>query len=124
MEKDQKDLIKKYNEEMHPGHFLKGKDLITLDESELEDFEKWRNRNKTKVMFYWEDKLALAVFPEEKYNNDPKDHSVMCYAPVGQHSWCSQEYIKELSKAAPSQYDRLKTELEDLGYDLIILNEQ
>ena len=39
-------LIREYNEDMHPGYGLNDEDLYTLDESELEDFENWKKRNK------------------------------------------------------------------------------
>lgn len=84
---------------------------------------------KTKVVFYIEGDLisgknVLAVFPEEKYASAPKSTDIVCYAQLGQHSGVSLEYAKRLPKAAPVQYANLRAELESIGYNLQILNEQ
>jgi len=44
--KEQK-LIRQYNEEFHFASDLEGADLYSLDESEVEDFEKWVKTYKT-----------------------------------------------------------------------------
>jgi hypothetical protein len=46
-----KELIRKYNEEIHVGSGLTGDDLYTLDESEIEDFEKWCKKELLKGKF-------------------------------------------------------------------------
>jgi len=46
-----KQMIRKYNEEIHVGSGLTGDDLYILDESELEDFEKWCKKELLKGKF-------------------------------------------------------------------------
>jgi hypothetical protein len=38
--------IKEFNEEIHIASDLTGQDLLTLDESEVDDFLNWSKRNK------------------------------------------------------------------------------
>lgn len=78
---------------------------------------------RTQVIFYKEDTDVLAVFPKEMYL-DFSTETVVCYAPVGQHSACSKDYYKTLEPAKPNEYYNLKKELESLGYRLKILNKQ
>lgn len=47
--KEQK-LIRQYNEEIHIASDLEGEDLYTLDESEVEDFDKWDRQKHTQYL--------------------------------------------------------------------------
>ena len=58
---------------------------------------------------------VVAVFPFEKDNLK----MMVCYARIGQHSNCTQEWIDECTIQCPKQlYQDLKKELEDIGYEL------
>lgn len=59
----------------------------------------------------------FAYFPE--IGGDNKGNKT-CYAHIGQHSACSLGYVKECKLA--EDYQDLKVELIELGYDLDILN--
>ena len=76
---------------------------------------------KTKVKFYISKGEVLAVFPEEKYSNDPADNCVMSYMHIGQHGAASPDYYRKLKKATLEEYANLKFELEGIGYNLEVL---
>ena len=60
---------------------------------------------------------VTAVFPFEPWDRDGK--FATCYAAVGQHGACSDEWARAGSMpATAAQYGRLKAELEGLGYNL------
>lgn len=87
-----------------------------------------QDNKKTKVLFLIErDKdteatgIVFAYFPDNTYN--AKDRTNFSYAHIGQHSACHPDYAKECSKATPEQYKDLKKELESIGYNLDVLNE-
>jgi hypothetical protein len=61
----------------------------------------------------------VAMFPEI----DEGRNRVSCYAHVGQHSAGCMEYFNECIKATPEQYKDLREELESIGYNLHVLNE-
>ena len=79
---------------------------------------------KTKVLFLLHGDILgeelLAVFPdiEADYSGNK-----LCYAHIGQHGGCCDEYIKDSPEATPEEYEDLKEELISIGYDLEILNE-
>ena len=63
---------------------------------------------------------VIAVFPYEIENST----NVMCYAHNGQHSGCCWN-INNFSKAATeAQYLPLKTELEQIGYNLKVIKKR
>lgn len=74
---------------------------------------------KTHVLFRIEkDNSILAVFP---YMIADCKMNAGCYAHIGQHSACDYNYVISSTKpATESQYNDLKMELENIGYDLII----
>jgi hypothetical protein len=45
---------------------------------------------------------------------------VLSYMHIGQHSEASIDFVRDCRLAKPEEYAELKTELESLGYDLII----
>lgn len=47
-----------------------------------------------------------------------------CYSHIGQHSTCSVEYAKRCKLAIKREYKDLQKELEQIGYNLKILNEE
>lgn len=76
---------------------------------------------KTKVIFlYSENPIGnpqadlFAFFPEIDHNSQYKTS----YSHIGQHSACAVEYAQEARQADLSEYKELKTELENIGYDL------
>lgn len=86
-----------------------GKDKYYLISTTFEPLKK----DKTKVAFYVEpeNNTVLAVFPD-----DTEAAGYGCYSHVGQHSSCSETYIKTLKRATKAQANDLKKELEQIGY--------
>lgn len=86
------------------------------------------DKHKTKVQFFYhqDNDDIFAYFPEilegKKYNVRTGEE-IFCssYAHVGQHSACSNLYVKECKKATPEQYKDLKEELTSIGYNLKIV---
>lgn len=76
---------------------------------------------KTKVKFYVEPgagRDVLAVFvPEGGVHRDMYE----CYSHMGQHSTCSEDYLKSLRPANPSERLRLERELKSIGYRLEVV---
>ena len=61
---------------------------------------------------------VVAVFPFVKASNNG---NMLCYAHIGQHSECTQEWVDNDTIQCPKQlYQDLKKELEDIGYELAI----
>lgn len=85
------------------------------------------DKRKTKVKFLMEPEDGdfkggvLAIFPEIDYFTKPSD-TKLAYCNTNQHSPCSMEYADKCSIATPEQYAHLKKELENIGYNLEILN--
>lgn len=76
----------------------------------------------TKVIFYLKDSTVLAYFPDLVFNSVGNK---TCYTHIGQHSACSEQYIKELREANYNEYQFLLSELIGQGYkDFLILNSQ
>jgi hypothetical protein len=79
-----------------------------------------KDKEKTKVIFrVFEDGEVIAIFPEELGN--------FClwtcesYMHVGQHGACEpEEVINKTRLAKPEEYESLKAELENIGYNLDI----
>jgi hypothetical protein len=71
---------------------------------------------KVKFVYTKKFKEVTAVFVNE--NTKFPD----CYAHVGQHSMCSEEWFLEQPKATKKQYEPLLFELENIGYNVEILN--
>lgn len=88
-----------------------------------------QDTQKTKVLFLMEQPDSdisanvFAFFPEERYNTI-ENGTFTCYAHIGQHSACHIDYANKCLQATQEQYNDLKIELEGLGYDLEVLNEQ
>ena len=74
-----------------------------------------------RVIFYKEHKSedVFAYFPENRCDNVGNK---LCYAHIGQHSGCSPRYAAKCKLAEPHEYQELKRELEQIGYELEIKN--
>jgi hypothetical protein len=46
--------------------------------------------------------------------------NILCYAHMGQHSEASYDYYREGRPAKPEEYRDLKSELERIGYKVIV----
>lgn len=86
-----------------------------------------KDKHKTQVLFLihkdeteTEAGDVFAYFPKENYNREGTLKA--SYAHIGQHSACSPEYANESRQATREEYDRLKNELQYIGYNLHILN--
>lgn len=82
-----------------------------------------KDKHTTKVLFLFEkdsDNEVFAFFPEVIHNGKVKT----CYAHIGQHSSCADEYAKECKPAKYADYQDLLKELIGLGYNVKVLNEQ
>jgi hypothetical protein len=68
---------------------------------------------------------VLAVFVDEKIDYDlvSKEIYLNCYSHVGQHSICSQSFLREnCRKATKEEYQELFNELENsVGYKLKVV---
>lgn len=67
-------------------------------------------------------KDLMAYFPDILYA-DNRDYRV-AYSHVGQHSACSPAYANECRYAKKKEYKNLQKELEQIGYNLKIINEE
>jgi len=75
---------------------------------------------KTKVIFKkFPEGDVIALFPELAGDNNPYK-TCLSYCHLGQHGAASVE-LSSLKAATPYQYASLKVELEQLGYDLLIV---
>ena len=84
-----------------------------------------QDTQKTKVLFLIEstgNPDIFAFFPEDRYNS--ASNLFGSYAHIGQYSACHIDYANKCLQATQEQYAALKIELEGLGYDLEVLNEQ
>jgi len=87
-----------------------------------------KDTHKTKVLFLLEPKQddqprdIFAYFPEIYHNKMNNSKMLTCYAHIGQHSACHQDYANECKPATPEQYKDLFNELEGIGYNLEVLN--
>jgi len=70
--------------------------------------------NETNELEYTRD--VFAYFPEENF--DREGTLKTSYAHIGQHSGCCPEYAEESRTATPEEYQDLKAELENIGYNL------
>jgi len=88
----------------------------TVDETNIN----MNNTAPTKVIFLINEKNndLFAYFPEEIHNGE----FATGYSQLGQHSAVHPDYAKESRPATPEEYQNLKTELEEIGYNLEILN--
>ncbi len=79
-----------------------------------------QDTEKTNVQFFYheENKDLFAYFPDEIAD---AGYNKIAYSHIGQHSSCSDEYVKESRKANKTEYQDLKTELESIGYNLNIV---
>ena len=80
---------------------------------------------ETKSVVFWKDKDGniFAVFTEEPYNLKLYGYSVLsCYEHTGQHGSCHIDFLSTCEQAKADEYEFLKLELEDVGYNLHILN--
>ena len=79
---------------------------------------------KTKVIYrkFKATESVVAVFPELGYPGfTSKKGLIMDYMYFGQHGECDYDTVMKMTiKASPKNYDVLKAQLEDLGYDLEI----
>ena len=69
----------------------------------------------TKVIFRkYKDGEIIALFPEEV-----NGFYISCYMHIGQHSVADYNYVvRETKLATESEYQDLKRELENIGYNL------
>ena len=88
-----------------------------------------QNNSKTNVLFLIEkpegnlSSEVFAYFPDENYNLDSYGPKMKTsYSHIGQHSACDSDYANKCKKATLKQYQDLKTELENQGYNLNVLN--
>lgn len=61
---------------------------------------------------------VVALFPEIQANNHHGE--CLCYQHVGQHGPASYSMVDRTKLASAAEYAELKTELESIGYDLLI----
>lgn len=76
----------------------------------------------TKVLFLKDadSEEVTAYFPEIPW--DTSERFIACYAHVGQHGGADLSAVKEMeAQATPDEYERLKRELESIGYKLEVL---
>jgi hypothetical protein len=66
---------------------------------------------------------TFAYFPKMFYNKELYKTTFTSYSHIGQHSACHIDYANECKEATPEQYKDLKIELEGLGYNLKVLNQ-
>ena len=65
------------------------------------------------------DDEVIAIFPNNLYSEVLYGNTMVdSYMHVGQHSACSVELIDELEDASEEEYKDLKNELEQIGYNL------
>ena len=82
-----------------------------------------KDKKQTKVLFVKELESVLAIFPKQKYGfNGYRNDLITCYSHIGQHSGCAPEYVINKLPAKKEEYKDLSEELENLGYNLKILN--
>ena len=78
----------------------------------------------TKVKFLKHSGEIFAYFPDIEYNKFLLNNKLKtCYAHIGQHSSCHEDYANESAEATENEYSDLLKELKGQGYnDLEILN--
>jgi hypothetical protein len=80
----------------------------------------------TLVKFLYENDdsdVVYAFFPQLNYAKNIYGNKMKTsYAHYGQHGGCHIDYAKESKEAIKNDYDYLKTELEQIGYKLRVLN--
>lgn len=78
-----------------------------------------KDEEKTKVIFrVFKTGEVIAIFPEELGNSNY--WTCNSYMHVGQHGACDPEIISTTRPASPKEYESLKAELENIGYNLDI----
>lgn len=80
------------------------------------------DKHKTKVVFRkFKNKdipELIALFPEESYRHEYMTGS---YMHIGQHGDCDYHAVISMTTLAkPGEYKDLKTELESIGYNLLV----
>jgi len=84
------------------------------------------DRAKTKVIFLINEKDGdsdlFAFFPEEEHSMYITETKTS-YSHVGQHSACHLDYAREARKATEEEYKDLKAEVEEIGYNLEMVEE-
>ncbi len=76
-----------------------------------------KDKEKTKVIFRkFKDGEIIALFPEVQANDS--HWGCMSYMHIGQHGAARYNIVWDTKLAKPEEYADLKTELEDLGYNL------
>ncbi len=95
----------------------KPKDIKALIEQFKVDVQ---NEISNNVVFYYNEKNndLFAFFPDTT-NGTVFGQS---YSHIGQHSECHILYVQESRKATEKEYKDLKTELENIGYTLVVQN--
>ena len=77
---------------------------------------------KTKVIFrkFKDGEGIIALFPELSYPEfTSKKGLIMDYTYIGQHGECEYNTVMKMTTIAfPKDYEVLKAQLKDLGYDL------
>lgn len=77
-----------------------------------------QDTHKTPVNFVISEGEVTAVFFCDSYNW--RGDLYHCYAHLGQHGSCSDDWWREQTEAIPEQYAELKAELIRIGYNLEI----
>ena len=83
-----------------------------------------KDQHRTKVLFVIPANFGgqiLAIFPEQNESDPFQGLFINSYQHIGQHSPCHKSFLNEL-EASRDQYNELYNELEDIGYDLKVLN--
>lgn len=79
-----------------------------------------KDTHKTAVQFRKLKGEVIAVFPYEIQSRT----NVLSYAHNGQHSEASFDINSFTRPASPSEYNDLKTELENIGYNLEVIKKR
>ena len=74
---------------------------------------------KTKVLFVKSKGDIVAVMPYELGTDKPS--TMTCYAHVGQHSACSDKWVKNQPVASAEEYKDLLNELVSMEYDVEVI---
>jgi hypothetical protein len=76
----------------------------------------------TKVIFRkFDNGEVIAIFPEDV--GSMNQFTCQSYLHVGQHGSCDDVLIDELEPASLEEYINLYTELESIGYNLVVCKE-
>lgn len=77
---------------------------------------------KENVIFKLDGKEIVAFLVDDQWQDGKGNTLVTCYSRIGQHSGASPDYMNALKEANKHQYSKLLKELNEIGYELNILN--